>query len=83
MTATLVSTVWIAILRAQRPVQYAEIAASLPELSCNQRGPALNVAYRLGYIERSGAPRDYTYSVTPRCNVPPGVQVLEILEATA
>lgn len=81
--ATLVSTVWISILRAQRPLCYADIAAALPELSHNQRAPALKVAYQLGYIEREGRHRAYTYAVTPRCNIPPGVQVREILEATA
>lgn len=81
--ATLVSTVWLEILRARRPVQYADIARSLPDLSHNQRAPALNVAFRLGYIERAGLPRAYTYNVTPRCTVPPGVPIVEILEATA
>lgn len=80
---TLVSTVWLEILRARRPVQYAEIARSLPELTHNQRAPALNVAHRLGYLERAGRPRAYTYNVTPRCTVPPGVPIVEILEATA
>jgi hypothetical protein len=83
MEATLVSTVWLPIWRAQRPLKYAEIAQALPELSHNQRAPALNVAYRLGYIERQGKPRDYSYAVTPRCTVPPGVPILEILEAAA
>jgi predicted MarR family transcription regulator len=82
MAATLVNTVWIELLRAQRPMQYADIAAALPELSHNQRAPALKVAFQLGYIERTGQHRSYTYAVTPRCNVPPGVQVREILEAT-
>lgn len=80
---SLVSAVWKAILRAQRPVQCWEVAEALPHLTHSQRAPALNVAYRLGYIEREGEPLHYRYSVTPRCNVPPGVQVLEIMEATA
>lgn len=83
MHASLVNTVWLEILRAQRPVKYADIAKALPELSHNQRAPALNVAHRLGYLERQGKPRDYSYSVTPRCTVPPGVPIVEILEATA
>lgn len=82
MAHTLVSTVWVAILRARRPVAYADIRLALPELSHNQRAPALNVAYRLGYIERSGARHSYVYSITPRCTVPPGVEVREILEET-
>jgi hypothetical protein len=82
MASTLVSTVWIAILRAQAPVRYADICAALPELSHNQRAPALTVSYRLGYIERTGAKHSYVYSITPRCTVPPGIEVREILEAT-
>lgn len=81
--ATNISAVWLEILRAQRPVKYADIAAALPELSHNQRAPALKAAFQLGYLERAGEPRQYEYSVTPRCTVPPGVPVLEILEATA
>lgn len=83
MNTTLVSTLWLAILRAQRPIPYAEVASALPELSHGQRTPLLNVAYRLGYLERTGKRRSYEYSVTPRCRIPPGVQVCEILEATA
>lgn len=82
MHSSLVSTVWLELLRAQQPMRYADLAKALPELSHNQRGPVLNVAFRLGYIEREGSPRDYTYSVTPRCTVPPGVPIVEILEAT-
>lgn len=83
MNATNVSTVWLELLRAQRPMRYAEIAQALPELPHNRRATSLNVAYRLGYIERNGSPRAYTYSVTPRCNVPPGVPLVEIMEATS
>lgn len=83
MSKSLVSTVWTAILQAQRPLKYSELRAMLPQLTDAQRGPALNVAYRLGYIEREGEPLYYRYSVTPRCNIPPGVQVLEVMEATA
>lgn len=83
MSSTLMSTVWLAILRAGEPVKYADIAKALPELSHNQRAPALKAAYQLGYLERWGKVRDYTYAVTPRCTVPPGVPVLEILEAVA
>jgi hypothetical protein len=79
---TIVSTVWLEILRAQRPVRYAEIAKRLPELEHNRRATALNVAFRLGYLERAGDHRAYEYSVTPRCTVPPGVPVFEVLEAT-
>lgn len=80
---TLVSAVWIELLRAQRPLRYADLVQALPELSHGQRGPALNIAYRLGYIERTGIPGYYEYAVTPRCSVPPGVPVVEIMEATA
>ncbi len=80
---TTVSTVWLELLRAKRPMRYAQIAQALPELSHNQRCPALNAAYRLGYLERHGKPRAYEYSVTPRCTVPPGVMVLDVIEAAA
>lgn len=80
---TVVSTVWLTIYRAQRPLRYAEIAANLSELSHNQRAPALKVAYRLGYLERTGTHRAYEYAVTPKCNVPPGIRVLEVLEGAA
>jgi predicted MarR family transcription regulator len=83
MPATNINTVWIELLRAQQPMRYADIAAALPELSHNQRAPALKAAFQLGYIERTGQRRAYTYAVTPRCNIPPGVQVREILEATS
>jgi len=82
MGATVLSTVWLEVLRARRPVRYAEITRALPELSHNQRGPALTLAHRLGYLEREGRPRAYSYRVTPRCTVPPGVPIVEILEAT-
>jgi hypothetical protein len=82
MAATNVNTVWLAILRAQRPVMYRDIALALPEMPHNARGASLNVAHRLGYITREGHPQAYTYNVTPKCNVPPGVMVLEVLEAT-
>lgn len=82
MASTLVSIMWIEILRAQRPVRYAYLSAATPELSHNQRAPALNVAFRLGYLERSGTRHHYEYSISPRCTVPPGIEVREILEAT-
>ncbi|MDQ0035908.1 hypothetical protein J2W30_003681 [Variovorax boronicumulans] len=82
MASTLVSTVWIEILRAQRPVRYAYLVEHLPELSHNQRGPALHVGFRLGYLERTGKRKSYEYSISPRCTVPPGIEVREILEAT-
>jgi len=83
MAASVVNTVWLEILRAQRPITYGELAEALPELPHSRRGPTLNVAYRLGYVERSGSPRSYAYRVTPRCTVPPGITVLEVLEATS
>lgn len=81
MEATIVSTVWLELLRAQRPLRYAEIAKRLPELRHNRRATALNIAFRLGYLERVGTNRDYEYSITPRCTVPPGVPLVEVLEA--
>ena len=81
MNTTIVSSVWLALLRAQKPMKHAEIVKALPELPHSRRGPVLNVAYRLGYIERAGKPRQYQYSVTPRCCPPPGVLLHEILEA--
>ncbi len=80
---TNISAVWLAIYRAQQPVPYARIAADLSELSHNQRAPALKAAYQLGYLERTGTRRAYEYSVTPKCTVPPGVMVLEVLEGAA
>lgn len=80
---SLVSAVWKAILRAQKPLTLREAAEVLPNLTHGQLAPSLCVAYRLGYIERAGEKYSYLYSVTPRCNVPPGVQVIEIMEATA
>jgi hypothetical protein len=80
---TLMSTFWLALLKAQRPLRYAEITGELAEIPKNRISTALNLAFRLGYIERHGEPKRYSYAVTPRCNIPPGVQVLEILEATA
>jgi hypothetical protein len=82
MHVTNVSAVWLELLRAQRPMKYAELAQALPELSHNQRAPALKVAFQLGYLERTGKHRDYEYSVTPRCTIPPGVPIFEVLEAT-
>ena len=82
MPATNVSTVWLEVLRAGRPMKYADIAAALPELSHNNRSTSLNVAHRLGYLQRFGPKRGYVYVVTPRCTVPPGVPLLEVLEAT-
>lgn len=81
--ATVVSAIWRSILRAQRPIRYADVAELHPGLSNTQRAVSLNVAYRLGYIERTGKRGSYQYAVTPRCCIPHGVQVLEILEATA
>lgn len=83
MNATHVSAIWLEILRAHRPMKYAELIEAVPELSHAQRGRALSTAFRLGYIERDGSRRNYTYSVTPRCTVPTGVPVVEIMEATS
>lgn len=83
MDTTRVGAVWRTILKAQRPLRYADIAEAHPEMTNGQRSVVLNVAYRLGYVERAGEPRAFTYAVTPRCNVPHGVQLVEILEATA
>lgn len=78
MDVTNVSAVWLEILRAQRPMRTAEI---LPEFD-RLRYSALNTAYRLGYLERTGRPKHYEYRVTARCTVPPGVPLYEVLEAT-
>lgn len=82
MPATNVSTVWLEVLRAGRPVKYADVAKALPELSHNNRSTSLNIAHRLGYLTRAGRPREYVYNVTPRCTVPPGVELVDVLEAT-
>ena len=76
---TTVSAVWLEILRAQRPMRTAEI---LPEFD-RLRYSALNTAYRLGYVERTGKAKAFEYRVTPACNVPPGVPLFEVLEATS
>lgn len=81
--ATNVSAVWLELLRAQRPMRYAEIAAALPELPHAARATALNIAFRLGYLTRVGEHRAYEYAVTPACNVPPGIPLVEVMEATA
>lgn len=83
MAATNVNTVWLEILRAQRPVMYKDIAKALPEMAHSGRSMALNIGFRLGYLERSGYPQAYQYNITPRCGVPPGITVLEVLEGTA
>ena len=80
---TVISTVWLEILRAQgRPMKYADLARALPELPHGLRSRALTVGYRLGYLTRAGR-KPYEYCVTPGCNVPPGVPLYEVLEATA
>ena len=78
MEATNVSTVWLELLQAQRPMRTAEIA---PEWN-SKRYSCLNTAYRLGYVERTGKPKNYEYRVTARCTVPPGIPVHLVLEAT-
>lgn len=75
---TTVSAVWLDLLSAQRPMKTAEIT---PEWN-SKRYSALNTAYRLGYVERTGRPKHYEYRVTARCTVPPGVPVHLVLEAT-
>ena len=80
---TLVSTVWMALLRAQRPMRQGEIAKELSVAPPGRISTPIYWAYRFGYIERSGTEGKYEYTVTPRCNIPPGVQVLEVMEATA
>jgi hypothetical protein len=80
---TTISAVWLTIYRAQRPLRYNEITQELSEMSHAQRGPALHAAFRLGYLQRTGAPRAYEYAVTPNCTVPPGVRVLDVLEPAA
>lgn len=80
---TNIATVWISLLRADRPLTYREVGEALPEMSMNHRSVSLHTAHRLGYIERQGKRRDYRYCVTPRCTVPPGVPIVEILEATS
>lgn len=76
---TTVSTVWLELLRAQRPMKLPEI---LPELD-KLRYSALRLGYQLGYFERTGKRHHYEYRVTPACTVPPGVPIHEILEATS
>ena len=78
-----VSAVWIALLRAQRPLACRDMGEVLAEFPLTKRWTSLKQGYRRGYFERSGMPRSYLYSVTPRCTVPAGVSVAEILEATA
>ena len=78
---TVISTVWLEILRAQGPMKYADLARALPELPHGLRSRALTVGYRLGYQTRAGR-KPYEYRVTPGCNVPTGVPLYEVLEAT-
>lgn len=80
---TIMSTLWMVLLRAQRPMGYGEITKELSEVPVGRISGALYHAYRFGYIERFGVEKKYLYYATPRCNVPPGVEVREIMEATA
>lgn len=80
---TVVSTVWLEILRAGRPVKYADVAKALPELPHSNRSMALNIGHRLGYLTRAGSSGSYEYNITPACTVPPGVPLVEVLEATS
>lgn len=75
---TTVGKVWLDILRSHRSMRTAEIA---PEFA-SARYVALHTAYRLGYVERTGKARNFEYRVTPHCNVPPGLPLLDVLEAT-
>lgn len=80
--APTLGTVWLELLRAQRPLTYGELAERLPELPHSMRAGALQKAYRLGYLTRGGKFHHYTYYVTPACTVPTGVPLAEVLEAT-
>lgn len=80
---TIMSTLWMVLLRAQRPMRQGEIVQELHELPAGRISNSIYHAYRFGYIERFGVEKKYQYAVTPRCNIPPGVQVLEVMEATA
>jgi hypothetical protein len=79
---TAVNLIWLEMLRAQRPMKLPDLEGVAAELPMAKRYSALNTAFRLGYVERTGKPRQYEYRVTARCTVPPGVPILEILEAT-
>lgn len=83
MKASVISSVWLTILRSQEPLNRSQLRKMLPELSPNQLSPAISVAFQKGYLERTEDERQFRYRVTPRCNVPVGVTVLEILEATS
>lgn len=79
--ASTISTVWLALLRDQRQMVYAEIQQLVPELPRSMVDNALSTGFRYGYFERTGKRFCYAYRVTPRCNVPPGIRVLDVLEA--
>lgn len=83
MASVVASKIWLVLLRAQRPMMFAEISKALPDLSHVQRAAGLNSAYHLGYIERTGKAGNFSYAVTPRCYIPTGVEVREVMEATA
>ncbi len=79
--ASTISTVWLALLRDQHQMVYAEIQQLVPELPRSMVDNALSAGFRYGYFERTGKRFSYAYRVTPRCNVPPGIRVLDVLEA--
>lgn len=81
MAAEVISTIWLAILEEQRPVSYREIAAKLLHLPRNRISPTISVAYRMGYLRRSGKRGSYAFAVTHECLIPTGVEVRHILKA--
>ena len=76
-----IASVWLCLYRAKRPMEHPELYRKLPALSPDQCANALHASIRLGYAERIGYRGSYAYQVTPRCAVPAGVQVREVLEA--
>lgn len=80
---TIMSALWMVLLREQRPMRQGELVEELCEVPPGRISTAIYFAYRYGYIERKGEEKKYQYYITPRCGVPPGVSVLEVMEATA
>lgn len=82
MSATHISTIWVAIARhGGEPIPRHQIARYTPQLTADQRHSALQQALQRGYLQRTTVNGQPAVTVTPLCTVPTSVSLRTIFEA--
>lgn len=86
---TLTGAIFLALLRADRPLFPREIKAAAIDGKCIKAHPKslhtiLRGCTRQGNLVRiTNANGRHAYAVTPACATPPGIRLADILEAVA